>query len=89
MVSFVDEHRDEYRVEPICKMLPIAPSTFYEEMARRANPDLRPLHQKETTNCVRRFDGSGKRIAERMGRTKSGGKATGKDGLWPVVRSSD
>ena len=46
MVSFVDEHRDEYGVEPICKMLPIAPSTFYEEMARRANPDLRPLRAK-------------------------------------------
>jgi len=25
MVSFVDEHRDEYGVEPICEMLPIAP----------------------------------------------------------------
>ncbi len=28
MVSFVDEHRDEYGVEPICEMLPIAPSTL-------------------------------------------------------------
>ncbi len=46
MVSFVDEHRDEYGVESICKMLPIAPSTFFEEMARRANPDLRPLREK-------------------------------------------
>ena len=46
MVSFVDEHRDEYGVEPICEMLPIAPSTFYEEMARRANLDLRPLRAK-------------------------------------------
>ena len=41
IVSFVDEHRDEYGVEPICEQLPIAPSTFYEHMARRANPDLR------------------------------------------------
>ncbi len=41
MVSFIDDHRDEYGVEPICEMLPIAPSTFYERMARRANPDLR------------------------------------------------
>ncbi len=41
MVSFVDEHRDEYGVEPICEMLPIAPSTFYEHMARRLNPELR------------------------------------------------
>lgn len=27
-------------VEPICKHLPIAPSTFYDHMAKRANPDL-------------------------------------------------
>ena len=46
MVSFVDNHRDEYGVEPICEMLPIAPSTFYEHMARRANPALRSARAK-------------------------------------------
>ena len=46
MVSFIDDHRDEYGVEPICEMLPIAPSTFYEHMARRANPDLRSARAK-------------------------------------------
>jgi hypothetical protein len=29
MVSFIDDHRDEYGVEPICKQLPIAPSVYY------------------------------------------------------------
>jgi transposase InsO family protein len=47
MVSFIDEHRDEYGVEPICEMLPIAPSTFYEQMARRRDPDLRPAREKQ------------------------------------------
>ncbi len=46
MVSFVDEHGDEYGVEPICEMLPIAPSTFYEHMVRRADPDLRSARAK-------------------------------------------
>ncbi len=46
MVSFIDEHRDEYGVEPICEMLPIAPSTFYEHMARRADPDRRSARAK-------------------------------------------
>lgn len=46
MVSFIEEHRAEYGVEPICRMLPIAPSTFYEHMARRANPELRPARAK-------------------------------------------
>ncbi len=29
MVSFIDMHRDEYGVEPICAVFPIAPSTYY------------------------------------------------------------
>src|SRR6266851_1183375 len=46
MVSFIGEHRSEYGVEPICNVLPIAPSTYYEHEARRANPDLRPARAK-------------------------------------------
>ena len=29
MVGFIDDHRSEYGVEPICRVLPIAPSTYY------------------------------------------------------------
>jgi len=29
MVSFIDAHRDQYGVEPICAYLPIAPSTYH------------------------------------------------------------
>ena len=36
MVAFIDEHRDAYGVEPICEVLPIAPSTYYEHAASRA-----------------------------------------------------
>jgi hypothetical protein len=46
MVSFIGEHRSEYGVEPICNVLPIAPSTYYEHEARRANPDLQPARAK-------------------------------------------
>ena len=42
MTAFIDEHRDVYGVEPICKVLPIAPSTYYTQAARRVDPDLRP-----------------------------------------------
>jgi transposase InsO family protein len=38
MVSFIDAHRDDYGVEPICKLLPIAPSTYYEAKARARDP---------------------------------------------------
>jgi len=42
MTSFIDEHRACYGVEPICKVLPIAPSTYYEQKARQADPDRWP-----------------------------------------------
>ena len=42
MVSFIDEHRDAYGVEPICDVLPIAPSTYYTHRARRIDPTQRP-----------------------------------------------
>ena len=29
MISFIAENRDDLGVEPICKVLPIAQSTFY------------------------------------------------------------
>lgn len=41
MTQFVAEHRDAYGVEPICRVLEIAPSTFYAHTARRADPELR------------------------------------------------
>ena len=42
MVAFIDAHRDEYGVEPICAQLPIAPSTYYEHKARQADPARLP-----------------------------------------------
>jgi len=42
MTAFIDTHRDAYGVEPICSMLPIAPSTYYEQKARQANPSRLP-----------------------------------------------
>ena len=40
MIAFTEENREVIGVEPICKHLPIAPSTFYDHIAKRANPDL-------------------------------------------------
>lgn len=38
MIAFIDDHRDKHGVEPICEVLPIAPATFYEHLAKRADP---------------------------------------------------
>jgi len=42
MVSFIDEHLEAYGVESICQELPIAPSTYYEQKAREADPERLP-----------------------------------------------
>ena len=38
MIAFIDDHRGLYGVEPICRLLPIAPSTYHVHRARRNDP---------------------------------------------------
>lgn len=47
MKAFIDDHRVVYGVEPICKVLPIAPSTYYLHAARKANPELGSTRAKQ------------------------------------------
>ena len=42
-MSFVDAYRDDYEVEPICDCIEIAPSTYYEHVRRRQQPETAPL----------------------------------------------
>jgi putative transposase len=53
MIAFVDDHRATHGVESICKVLPIAPSTYYAHLAVRADPgqgitSLPVLYRAET-----------------------------------------
>jgi transposase InsO family protein len=41
MVAFLDQHRDTYGVEPICEVLPIAPSTYFRHKVQQRDPDKR------------------------------------------------
>jgi transposase InsO family protein len=41
MVAFIEEHRAEYGVEPICAVLPIAPATYYEHRGWKRDPKRR------------------------------------------------
>ena len=38
MIAFIDGHREAYGVEPICRVLRIAPSTYHAHVAQRADP---------------------------------------------------
>lgn len=42
MAIFVDQHKEQYGVEPICRQIQIAPSSYYEHKARERDPDRLP-----------------------------------------------
>jgi transposase InsO family protein len=46
MIAFIDDHRAFYGVEPICRLLPIAPSTYHAHRARRDDPSHLPVRAK-------------------------------------------
>ena len=46
MISFVDAYRDKHGVEPICRVIEIAPSTYHAHVARRAKPETAPPRVK-------------------------------------------
>src|SRR5437762_14018436 len=58
MIAFIDAHRGAYGVEPICEVLPIAPSTYRTHAARRADPSRLPARAKrdaslDARDCAR------------------------------------
>jgi len=60
MIGFIDDHRGGYGVEPICKVLPIAPSTYRAQAARRRDPARLPARARRdaalTPEIERVFD---------------------------------
>ena len=42
MVAFITDHRAQYGVEPMCAVLPIAPSTYFRHRAAQTDPTRRP-----------------------------------------------
>lgn len=46
MIAFIDDHRGSHGVEPICEVLPIAPSTYRRHAAQLANPERRSRRAK-------------------------------------------
>jgi putative transposase len=53
MIAFIDEYRGVYGVEPICRVLPIAPSTYHAHVARRAAPE-RLSHRTQRDEVLKR-----------------------------------
>ena len=72
MIAFIDDHRASYGVEPICRLLRIAPSTYHAHRARQADPSW--LSDRARRDAELRVE-----IAASMPRT-SAFTATGRSG---------
>jgi hypothetical protein len=78
MISFVDAYRDDHGVEPICKVLTIAPSTY------RAHVHAAPIQSRHrrassgTSSCVQRSKGFSTRTSRSTAFAKCGGKCYAK-----------
>ena len=49
----IDAHREEFGVEPICRTLGVAPSTYYAVKARQRDPSARTLRDRELLQRIR------------------------------------
>ena len=56
MKAFIDEHRDVHGVEPICRVMQVAPSTYWLHAARRAQPALRPARAQRDDVLVEHIE---------------------------------
>ena len=65
MIAFIEDHREAYGVEPICKVLPIAPSTYHDHAAKRRDPAKRSARARRDVALkveVRRVFGENIRV---------------------------
>ena len=65
MIAFIDDHRGAHGVEPICKVLPIAPSTYHAHVAKRNDPAK--LSARARQDARLKIE-----VLRRQGRTSSG-----------------
>ena len=52
MISYIDEEKERFGVEPICRHLPIAPSTYYDFKSRP--PSARAMRDEQLMTEIRR-----------------------------------
>ena len=83
IVEFIDAHRAEHGVEPICEQLQVAPSTYYAHRTRP--PSARSVSDAATTALIQQVHAENFGVLAPARCTPScAGKAT----RWPVAPSS-
>ncbi len=78
MIAFIDDHREAHGVEPICKVLPIAPSAYHDHVAKRRDPSRLPARAKRDEELRVRCGACSRRTSASMACARSGGSSGGK-----------
>ena len=58
MIAFIDDNRAAHGVEPICRVLPIAPSTYHAQVAQRADTAKTSMRAKRDARLRSEITGS-------------------------------
>jgi len=58
MIDFIEESREALGVEPICKALQFAPSTYYERRAIARDPERASLRAKSDAALSLKIEGA-------------------------------
>ena len=72
MIMFIDDYRDVYGVEPICRVVPIAPSTYYEYKRQQRDLECRSDRARRDEMLRLRSAGCSMRTTGCMGLARCG-----------------
>lgn len=92
-VAFIDEHKERFGVEPICRVLSqagwqVAPSTYYAAKNRQRRPSARARRDEALKQEIIRV-WTDKRQGRRLyGARRSGGSCAARASAWPAARSN-
>jgi putative transposase len=83
MIAYIDQHKGRYGVEPICRVLPIAPSTYYQHT--KGPRSARAVRDAQLKVEIRRVHAEHFGV---YGARSSGASCTARGSWWPAARWS-
>ena len=72
MVDFIHNNKDLYGIDAICKILPVAASTYYRTLDLCENPEHRAKRDLHDLHHARRLNEFGRKVQVGMVYVKSG-----------------
>ena len=89
MITFIDDHRGDHGIEPICKVLQVAPSTYHDHVAKRRDPSRLSVRAKMDVALKPEIALVFNRTSRSMACARCGGSSGVKARQLPVARWRD